>query len=112
MSNRIVLLTLLALALGLSACAFQPAEPEEGVTGEQSSSLTSGEVVFGTGQLGTAADTYAATQQGPGTPGDQLRGSGDPDKPQPDPWNPGQVMLIKGDPQGSPIAPTTNHPGQ
>ena len=111
MAIRTIFVALLAFALGLTACALEPAAAgEDTTTGTQHASLTSGDVVVETGHVGTLGDPYTTAQQGPGLPGDQLRGGGDPDKPQPDPWNPGQP-IVQGEAQGS-IGPTANQPAQ
>lgn len=111
MSIRLIPVALLAFALGLLACALEPAAAsEDTTTGTQHASLTSGDVVVQTGQVDSPGDPHTAAQQGPELPGDQLRGSGDPDKPQPDPWNPGQP-IVQGEAQGS-IGPTANQPAQ
>ena len=94
MATRILPLTLFTLALGASACALQPLDPGEDPAGEQSSTLTSSDApglpapVARPGSILTP-QAAAGTDRPAGLPGDNLRTGENPNKPQPDPWNPG-----------------------
>jgi hypothetical protein len=110
MATRILPLALLTLALGASACALQPLDPGEDPAGDQSSALTSTDVPdlpgAATRPNGTLAPQLATAGRRPsGLPGDSLRTGENPNKPQPDPWNPGSS-----DPVDDPSQQSTNSP--
>lgn len=88
-------LTLMLLTLTLGACALEPMDPSEDPTSDQASTLTTPDQTPGASDQPKAAANPIKTisaESPVGLPGDSLRTGDNPNKPQPDPWNPGNPV--------------------